>query len=219
MTETETETVNFDTIGISNSYDIEMQLTNTGELDLRSRYYHSEMDGYQIRRGQKYKNLKESIVIFVCAFDPFKDNRSIYTFETICRENTAIILEDKRKTFFVNINGDRTGLSEETVHLLDYFKTGKPTDDFTERLQQKVEEIRNDDEWRENYMTLEMKLDQRFEDGKKVGRAEGEKFGIAALVETCRELGVSETDTIARLVQKFELTREEAEEAYKRYTV
>ena len=189
------------------------------------------MDGYQIRRGQKYKNLKESIVIFVCAFDPFKDNRSIYTFETICRENTAIVLEDKRKTFFVNINGDRTGLSEDTVHLLDYFKTGEPTDDFTERLQQKVEEIRNDDEWRENYMTLEMKLDQRFEDGKKVGqelgRAEGEKFGrdegkkigIAALVETCRELGVSETDTIARLVQKFELTREEAEEAYKRYTV
>ena len=185
------------------------------------------MDGYQIRRGQKYKNLKESIVIFVCAFDPFKDNRSIYTFETICRENTAIVLEDKRKTFFVNINGDRTGLSEETVHLLDYFKTGKPTDDFTERLQQKVEEIRNDDEWRENYMTLEMKLDQRFEDGKKVGRAEGEKFGraegkkigIAALVETCRELGVSETDTIARLMQKFELTQEEAEEVYKRYTV
>ena len=74
-----------------NSYDIEMQLTNTGELDLRSRYYHSEMDGYQIRKGQKYKNLKESIVIFVCAFDPFKDNRSIYTFETICRENTTII--------------------------------------------------------------------------------------------------------------------------------
>ena len=119
----------------------------------------------------------------------------------------------------MNINGDRTGLSEETVHLLDYFKTGKPTDDFTKRLQQKVEEIRNDDEWRENYMTLEMKLDQRFEDGKKVGRDEGEKLGIAALVETCRELGVSETDTIARLMQKFELTQEEAEEAYKRYTV
>ena len=39
----------------------------------------------------EYKNLKESIVIFVCAFDPFKDNRSIYTFETICRENTTII--------------------------------------------------------------------------------------------------------------------------------
>ena len=83
-------------------------------------------------------------------------------------------------------------------------------------------------------MTLEMKLDQRFEDGKKagrvegeklgriegekIGRIEGEKIGIAALVETCQELGVSETDTIARLVQKFELTREEAEEAYKRYT-
>ena len=48
-----------------NSYDIEMQLLDTKELDLRSRYYHSEMDTYQIRKGKKYKNLKESIVIFV----------------------------------------------------------------------------------------------------------------------------------------------------------
>ena len=216
MTETETETVNFDTIGISNSYDIEMQLTNTGDLDLRSRYYHSEMDGYQIRRGQKYKNLKESIVIFVCAFDPFKDNRSIYTFETICRENTAIVLEDKRKTFFVNINGDRTGLSEDTVHLLDYFKTGEPTDDFTERLQQKVEEIRNDDEWRENYMTLEMKLDQRFEDGKKVGRAEGEKFGRAEgeknrdknLISKWLKKGKTVTEIAEDLEQPEEYVRE-----------
>ena len=197
-----------------NSYDIEMQLTNTGDLDLRSRYYHSEMDGYQIRRGQKYKNLKESIVIFVCAFDPFKDNRSIYTFETICRENTAIVLEDKRKTFFVNINGDRTGLSEETVHLLDYFKTGKPTDDFTERLQQKVEEIRNDDEWRENYMTLEMKLDQRFEDGKKVGRAEGEKFGRAEGEKFGRAEGEKNRDKnlISKWLKKGKTVTEIAED-------
>ena len=40
-----------------NSYDIELQLLDTKELDLRSRYYHSEMDSYQIRSGQKYKNL------------------------------------------------------------------------------------------------------------------------------------------------------------------
>ena len=56
-------------------------------------------------------------------------------------------------------------------------------------------------------------------EGEKFGRAEGKKIGISALIETCRELGVSETDTIARLVQKFELTREEAEEAYNCYTV
>lgn len=55
-----------------NAYDIEMQLLDTGELDLRSRYYHSEMDRHQIQVGQKYSELQESIVIFVCNFDMFK---------------------------------------------------------------------------------------------------------------------------------------------------
>ncbi|MCI5620715.1 MAG: Rpn family recombination-promoting nuclease/putative transposase [Lachnospiraceae bacterium] len=164
-----------------NAYDIEMQMTKEKELHLRSRYYHSEMDSYHIKAGQKYKDLKKSIVIFVCAFDPFEENRSIYTFETMCSENPEIVLEDKRKTFFVNIFGDRTGVNEKAVNLLDYFKTGEPTDEYTGGLQKRVQEIRADSEWRTNYMTIEMKMDERFEDGKKRGKAEA----ILELLEDC----------------------------------
>ena len=85
--------------GEGNSYDIEMQLTDTGELDLRSRYYHSEMDSYQIRKGMKYQYLKQSLVIFVCGFDLFGENRSLYTFETICREN-VYTPSGRRKALF-----------------------------------------------------------------------------------------------------------------------
>ena len=53
-----------------NVYDIEMQSTEETDLHLRTRYYHSEMDSYQIRAGQKYKNLKNSVVIFICTFAP-----------------------------------------------------------------------------------------------------------------------------------------------------
>ena len=164
-----------------NSYDIEMQLTNSRELDLRSRYYHSEMDGYQIRKGKKYRALKQSIVIFICGFDLFGENRSFYTFETICRENSSLILQDKRKTVFVNIHGDREGLDEATVNLLDYFRTQEPIDAYTQGLQERVDRIRRDTEWRENYMTIEMKMDLRFEEGlaegERIGRLEGEKNG------------------------------------------
>ncbi|MBU5430148.1 Rpn family recombination-promoting nuclease/putative transposase [Kineothrix sp. MSJ-39] len=162
-----------------NVYDIEMQSTEETDLHLRTRYYHSEMDSYQIRAGQKYKNLKKSVVIFICTFDPFEDNRSIYTFATICKENKGIVLEDKRLTYFVNIHGSRAGISRKTVDLLDYFKTGKPTDIYTKNIQDQVEIIRDDNEWRENYMTIEMKMDQKYEDGLKHGRIEGEKIGRA----------------------------------------
>ena len=155
---------------------------------------------------QKYKNLKQSIVIFVCAFDLFGDNRSIYTFETICRENTDITLQDKRRTYFINIYGDRSGIEKDTVNLLDYFKTGEPTDDYTRKLQEKVEEIRCDDEWRENYMTIEMKMDQRFEDGMQTGKHD-ERINVVKLMLVN---GYSEAECI-----KLGFTQEEIEEGRK----
>ena len=161
-----------------NAYDIEMQTTKMRELPLRSRYYHSEMDSYQIAAGEKYGNLKHSIVIFVCNFDLFEKNRSVYTFESICLEDTEIHLQDKRKTIFININGSREGVPKELAHLLDYLKTKTPTDGFTERLEQRVLEIRRDTEWRDDYMTLEMKMDEKYEQGLEEGIAKGIELGI-----------------------------------------
>ena len=161
-----------------NAYDIEMQTTKMRELPLRSRYYHSEMDSYQIAAGEKYGNLKHSIVIFVCNFDLFAKNRSVYTFESICREDIEIHLQDKRKTIFININGSREDVPEELAHLLDYLKTKTPTDGFTERLELRVLKIRRDTEWRDDYMTLEMKMDEKYEQGLKEGITKGIEQGI-----------------------------------------
>ena len=40
-------------------------------------------------------NLKESFIIFICTFDPFNHELPCYTFKSICKENTAIELNDK----------------------------------------------------------------------------------------------------------------------------
>ena len=175
-----------------NAYDIEMQTTKMRELPLRSRYYHSEMDSYQIAAGEKYGNLKHSIVIFVCNFDLFAKNRSVYTFESICREDTEIHLQDKRKTIFININGSREDVPEELAHLLDYLKTKNPTDGFTERLEQRVLEIRRDTDWRDDYMTLEMKMDEKYEQGLKEGLTKGLQQGIAQGIEQGIEQGLEQ---------------------------
>ena len=176
-----------------NVYDIEMQTTEETDLHLRTRYYHSEMDSYQIRAGQKYFNLKQSVVIFICTFDPFADDRSIYTFETICKENKELVLADKRQTYFVNINGNREGISEDTTKLLDYFKTGQPTDSYTENIQNQVKIIREDDDWRENYMTIEMKMDQKYEQGRKEGVKIGRSEGIQLERENTEKNGKEPT--------------------------
>ncbi len=52
-------------------YDIEMQVTDTKELPKRSRYYQSVIDLQLIDKGQHYKLLKPSYIIFICPFDVF----------------------------------------------------------------------------------------------------------------------------------------------------
>ena len=185
-------------------FNLEMQTTTARNLPKRMRYYQGMIDLNILEKGDDYNHLKKSYVIFICTFDPFKDNRSIYTFQTICKENKGIVLEDKRLTYFVNIYGSRDGISRKTVDLLDYFKTGKPTDIYTKNIQDQVEIIRDDNEWRENYMTIEMKLDQKYEDGLKHGRIEGEKFGRIEGEKIGRTEGEieKEKELIAKWLQK-----------------
>lgn len=56
----------------------------------------------------------------------------------------------------------------------------------------------------------ELMMEQE-EIGIEKGRSEGIKESIKALIETCRELGVSKEDTESRIVLKLELSRESAE--------
>lgn len=126
-----------------NRYDIEMQLTDTGELVPRSRYYHCEMDGHQIVTGESYEKLKQSIVIFLCDFDLFHKNQSVYTFEMRCNEDPSLRLGERRKTIFVNLHGKRDGLTKKLRNLLDYLETSVPTDAFTQSIEEKVEEAKH----------------------------------------------------------------------------
>lgn len=138
-----------------------------------------------------------------------REHRSIYTFATICKENKELILRDKRLTYFVNIYGDRACMSEEIVNLLDYFKTGKPTDTYTGEIQDQVEMLREDDEWRENYMTIEMKMDEKYEQGKLDGISIGEKHG--------RTVGKEEalTELIRNLMETQNISESEAKKMLK----
>ncbi len=49
------------------------------------------------------------------------------------------------------------------------------------------------------------------------GIEEGIEKGMQALVESCQELGVPSNEIIPNLIEKFTLTKEQAEERYKKY--
>ena len=83
--------------------------------------------------------------------------------------------------------------------LFVYFKTGILTDAYTRELQKEVEEARQDDDWRENYMTLEMMMQDKYEkgwdDGRIEGKAEGETSQLILLVIRKLQKGKSVEET------------------------
>ena len=112
-----------------------------------------------------------------------------------------------------NLRGDREGIEQDTVNLLDYFRTGEPTDEFTRGLQGKVEQLRNDDEWRENRMTIEMREKLIFQQGIERGIEQG----IKSMIETCQKYQVPYENTKADLMEQYGLQEEKADEYMQKY--
>lgn len=135
-------------------YDIEMQTVLSKDIAKRTRYYQGMIDLNLIERGADYRELKRSFVVFICLEDLLKANRSIYTFRSLCVEDTDIVLDDEATKVIVNANGSREGLSKAQAAFLDYILGKEPSDKFTEKLSRAVLDAREKKEWRLEYMTL-----------------------------------------------------------------
>ena len=61
------------------------------------------LDMDSLMQGQDYSKLKESFVIFICTDDPFEKNMPVYTFETVCLENTKVQIDDKMHKVIYNL--------------------------------------------------------------------------------------------------------------------
>ena len=76
-------------------YSVEMQAAHKTNLPQRSRYYQNLIDVNLLSRGEDYRKLNRSFVIFICMEDIFHKGRHIYTFENRCREDTELVLGDR----------------------------------------------------------------------------------------------------------------------------
>lgn len=64
-----------------------------------------------ISRGESYTKLNRSYIIFICTFDPFGRGRCRYTFESRCREDQELVLQDEAARIFLNTKGTMEDVS------------------------------------------------------------------------------------------------------------
>ncbi|MCM1541244.1 MAG: Rpn family recombination-promoting nuclease/putative transposase [Blautia sp.] len=185
-------------------YDIEMQVSDTKELPRRSRYYQSMIDLQLIDKGQHYKRLNRSYIIFICSFDAYGKGRHIYTFENTCKEDNSILMGDETVKIFLNANGTMDDVSGGLKAFLDYVAGKKPEDSYVEKLEEAVREARKNREWRHEYMTLLMRDQENMEQGRKQG--------IFGMISVLRDLDIPDSTILQKLQEKFQLTKEESQE-------
>lgn len=155
-------------------YDIEMQTTYDEDLPERSRYYQALMDIDKLKKGEPYKNLKNSIVIFICAFDPFNKARPKYEFRNLDVYDRKTELNDRTTKIFVNVKEyDKIQNNEELRLLLKYFTSNKAENTFTNTLDNYVKVARHNSQWRQSYMTRERLEYYANQHGYEKGIAQG----------------------------------------------
>ena len=161
-------------------------------------------------KGQSYKKLKPSYVIFICSFDVFNKGRHIYTFENTCREDNSVFLEDGAVKIFLNADGKQDDVSKELKAFLDYVAGKESEDNFVQRLAEAVKEAKKNREWMHEYMTLLMCDQENIEKGKIEGMAE-------AIIEIGYEFNLSETDILERLQNKMDISLQAAQKYLLRF--
>lgn len=183
-------------------YDIEMQVVDTKELPKRTRYYQSLIDLQLVDRGQTYKHLKPSYIIFICPFDVFGRGRHMYTFTNICKEDQSLQLEDGAVKIFLNTDSEMDDVSKELRVFLDYVAGKRTEDTFVDKLEKAIREAKRNREWRHEYMTLLMRDQENME--------KGIEKGIKAMVMTLKELNIPDVTIEQKIQEKFDFSSEEA---------
>lgn len=180
-------------------YNVEMQRGKHRNLPKRLRYYQGNIDLDLISKGEDYRKLAKSYIIFICTFDLFERGRHKYTFETVCKEDSSIKLKDDTNKIILNTTGVIKDLSDELIEFLKYVENSddktaeESTGTLVKNIHKRVKEIKNNPKVEVEFMTLLERDREKIEEGIEKGREE-QKLEIA---RNMKVLGV-DIDTIVK---------------------
>ncbi len=108
---------------------------------------------------------------------------TIYQFENICTKDTNLYLQDGVKKIIINVDAVENTKNKDLKAFLEYMKTGVSKSEFTRRLNNMVETVKDKVTARTEYnfvpgYIMDAKYEQRELDKKEIAeaKAETEKF-------------------------------------------
>ena len=186
-------------------YNLEMQNADEKNLPQRSRYHQAEMDLSSLKPGQDFKELKPSVIVFICSFDPFGRGLYRYTFEPRCLEADFPLGDGTRRIFLSTKGTNESDVSKELVSFLQYVTDS--TDAYVERakewklgkIHERIKALKQSRKLEEGYMQLGELLKREHDEGYKSGC---EKTTAQMLELVSRMIADGKTDLIPRLKEE-----------------
>ena len=157
--------------------DVEIQTYPLEALGKRTRYYQSMIDMDCLMKGQDYTELKDSYIIFICQFDPFRNGKiglPCYTFRSRCDESDEINLNDKCLKVIYNASAYKQEKDPLVRSILHFINTNDPGQDtFANRLSSLVESLKVKETFRQEYSSVNLHDRDLIRMAKKEGIEEG----------------------------------------------
>ena len=200
-------------------YDIEPNKYEEKDIPRRSRFYQSLIDSKLLPANTKFKELPDSISIWILPYDPFGDDRMLYTVKNMVAENNHLVYNDGVTKIFLYTKGTKGG-SKELKELLTFMEntiSDNAVDEELASIQQIVDKVKTRTDVKERYMTLQEVIDYEkrdsYEEGVEIGRAEGIAVGIIqGTISTYKSFSQDTAQAKAHLINQFQLTNEKADE-------
>ena len=177
-------------------FDIEIQTGNYDDLLLRARYYQGACDVATVRRRTKFRNLKETYIVFICEDDPFGMGLPVYTKKNRFTETDALIYDDKSHAVFYNSSAWSKVQDEELRDVLRFIYESKATSAFSRLLEENTLRAKSRPEMEDEYLYFMDILEEEKEYAREAGLAEGKAEGKA---EGARQNAI---ETAGKLLQE-----------------
>lgn len=193
-------------------YDIEPNKYYTNNLPYRSRFSQALIDSKLLPTGTTFEQLPELITIWILPYDPFGDNRMLYTVKNKVVENPDLMYNDGVTKLFLYTKGT-VGGSKELKALLTYLENTTPANAVDKDLleiQEIVGNIKSKEEVGERYMTLQELIDYEKQNSYEYGLLQG-------TINTCKSLNLDKSQVRDTLLKQFDLTEDKANEYLELY--
>ena len=196
-------------------YDVEMQVVNQPGLGKRVRYYQAQIDQETLKKGEDYDDLRESYVIFFCAFDPCGQDRRLYQFHYYEDDDRRLRLPTNSHVILINALGTKGQITPALAAVLDVMNRRRDNQNpLAVSLVKEIDGYNRDKKRRRALMNLKMRLKDERRLGLSEGRAEGRDEMALGLIHALQAQGMPQKQIVEALALARKISLAEAQRYY-----